>query len=315
MSILSKVCTSMSKVAGRTGLALRNASPEIYLAIGIAGGVGTVVLACIATKKSDDVKAKHLEDIQIINDRWEEVQDGSRDIAEYSDEDHKKDLATVYVHTAGSYIKLYGPAVTLGVFSIACIIASHGIMKKRNAALIAAYKTIESGFAAYRKRVVEEYGEDTDYMFKNGIRAEKITETEVGEDGKKHKVEKTNYTIDPNGISIYARFFDEFNPMWKGDANYNKLFLRSQQNYWNDMLQTRGHVFLNEVYDALGFERTKEGAVVGWTSTGENGDHNIDFNMYKGDRMSARDFVNGVEKSILLDFNVDGVIWDTFTKD
>lgn len=314
MSLITNALRTVSKLAGRTGLILRAASPEIYLVAGIAGGIGTVVLACVATKKSDDIKARHLADMDDINHCWEEVKAGERDIAEYSEADHKKDLAIVYTRTAKDYIVLYGPAVTLGVLSIACIIASHGILRKRNAALIAAYKTVESAFTSYRKRVVEEYGQDKDYMFKNGIRAEQITTTEVDEKGKKHKVETTQYTQDPNGLSMYARFFDEFNPLWKGDATYNKVFLRAQQNYWNDMLRVRGHVFLNEVYDALGFDRTQEGAVVGWVSDSENGDKFIDFNMYDGTREAARDFINGSERSILLDFNVDGVIWKLFTK-
>ena len=315
MSLIKNAAMSISKIAGRSGLILKNASPEIYLVAGITGGVGAAVLACLATKKAPEVKARHLEDLEIIQRSWKEVKEGERDISEYPESDYKKDLITVYTRTTGDYIKLYGPAVTLGVLSIACIIASHGVMKKRNAALIAAYKTVESAFTSYRKRVVAEYGEKTDYMFKNGIRAEQFVEIETDENGKKHKVTKTAYTQDPNGISMYARFFDECNRVWQRDASYNKLFLRSQQNYWNDILKTRGHVFLNEVYDSLGFDRTKEGAVVGWVLGNKDGDSYVDFGLYDGSREAVRDFVNGSENAILLDFNVDGVIWNLFTKE
>jgi hypothetical protein len=85
------------------------------------------------------------------------------------------------------------------------------------------------------------------------------------------------------------------------------MFIRSQQNYANDLLNARGHVFLNEVYDMLGIERTSAGAVVGWVRG--NGDNEIDFGVLN-DLHSGQRFINGDERSVLLDFNVDGVVYD-----
>ena len=109
-------------------------------------------------------------------------------------------------------------------------------------------------------------------------------------------------------ISPYARFFDETVYEWKPDPLMNKCFLDAQQRYANNLLEARGHIFLNEVYDMLGFQRTREGAVVGWIKNGD-GDGYVDFGIYDGNERS-RAFVNGHETSILLDFNVDGTIWD-----
>ena len=90
------------------------------------------------------------------------------------------------------------------------------------------------------------------------------------------------------------------------------MFLRAQQQYANDKLIAQGHLFLNEVYDMLGLPRTKAGAIVGWVYDDNNavGDNFVDFGIYDVHRETARDFVNGYERSILLDFNVDGVIYD-----
>lgn len=41
-------------------------------------------------------------------------------------------------------------------------------------------------------------------------------------------------------------------------------------------------------------------------------DNFIDFGVFDGDRPRARDFVNGYERSILLDFNVDGASADAY---
>lgn len=219
----------------------------------------------------------------------------------------EKDLTIVYTQTAIKFAKLFGPPIILGAVSIGCIIGGHNILKSRNVALMAAYRLLDEGFKNYRKRVVEEYGEEKDYMLRHNLRSETIVETEIGEDGKPHKVKKTQLVANEPGMpSIYARFFDEYATQWSKVPEYNIMTLRTQQNYFNDMLKVRGHVFLNEIYDALGMARTAAGSVVGWKLDG-NGDGYIDFGIYDERNHHV---VNGHESSILLDFNVDGVIWN-----
>jgi len=311
---ISNILTSLSKMTGRTGLLIQAKSPEILLVIGITGAVASTVLACRATLKVETVLDNHMETRNKIDHCWDKVKEGEVSLDEYSDMDHKKDLVIAYTHTGLDFVKLYGPAVTLGVISLACIVGSHGIMKQRNVALMAAYQAVEKGFAAYRKRVVEEFGEEKDYMYKNGLRSETVIEEEVGENGKVKKVKKEKLVVDPNGFSMYARFFDESCSEWSKDPEYNLFFLKAQQNIFNDLLKVRGHVFLNEVYDALGIKRSRAGAVVGWVIRPGH-DNFVDFGIFDGDREKVRDFVNGKERSILLDFNVDGVIYDLFTKE
>lgn len=305
---LTKIGGGLSKMSGRTGLVLQKASPEILLGVGITGLIGAGVMASFATLKVEGVKEKKNDKVETIHEVWEQVESGERDISEYTEKDKNRDLTVAYVQTAVDYIKLYGPAVTLAGASIFCILTSHGIMKKRNVALIAAYKAVEEGFNAYRKRVVEEFGEDKDYMFKHGLTSEKVVETVTDEDGKKKKVTSTKMA-GPGMPSVYAKIFDETSREWAKDAEMNLFYIHSQQNYFNQLLQTRGHVFLNEVYDALGFDRSTAGAVVGWVLGGGGNDY-IDFGLYDQNSKRANDFVNGLERSIILDFNVDGVIHD-----
>lgn len=295
--------TVASKSLGRGGLLIRKHSPEILLSVGIAGVIVSTVMACRATTKAEMVldeaqeklaKIKHVKETAFEED--------------YSDQDHKKDLFITYVQSGVGFVKVYGPAVTLGLASIGCILGAHGIMRSRNVALMVAYKGLEQSFSDYRRRVIEEFGEEKNRQFRNGLYSEKITVEEVDEKGKKTKVKKEVERVDPNHYSQYAKFFDESSTQWSKTPEYNFTFLKCQQNHANDLLHSRGHIFLNEVYDMLGLPRSQAGALVGWVDG--VGDDFVDFSIFDGDDLKRRDFVNGYERSILLDFNVSGVIYD-----
>lgn len=284
------------KVAGRGMLLVKKHSPEILTTVGIVGVVASAVMASKATLKLEPVLDK------IKNGKNEAKSFLEHEMfPEYDKDRHNKEVARVYVKGAVDLSKLYGPSITLGLSSIACIIGAHGIMRKRNVALAAAYKAVETSFSEYRKRVIAEIGEEKEEDVYIGRQQVEI----VDENGKKKKVTK----VDPNGISAYARFFDEYSDNWSKTPEYNLLFLKAQQNYANDLLHARGHVFLNEVYDMIGIPRSQAGQVVGWVIS-KDGDNFIDFGVYDFDNTGSHLFVNGHERSILLDFNVDGVIYD-----
>lgn len=306
---------SVAKVVGNKGLLLKKHSPEVLIAVGIVGLVTSTVMACKATRRVDEILNEADYNLEKINDVKEQVESGEipqkNGAVVYSDKDYKKDIALVHVKKYADLAKLYAPAVTLGAASIVCILSSHNIMQKRNVALMAAYKAVEQSFYNYRQRVIEEYGEHKDYQYRNGIREIEVIEPAYTDaEGKKHKAEtKTVEVYDPNQHSVYAKFFDEASANWHKNPEYNLVFLKCQQTYANDMLRARGHLFLNEVYDMLGIERTQAGAAVGWVMS-KDGDNFVDFGMYDLNNPAGRRFVNGEERSILLDFNVDGVIWD-----
>ena len=288
---------------------LKKHSPEILVVAGVVGAVTSAVMACKATTKVHDI----LEDTKTKVDQVHEVL-ANEDIPEekYSVEDSKKDLAIIYAQTGLEFVKLYGPSVALGVLSITAILTSNNILRKRNLALAAAYTTIDKSFKEYRGRVVERFGKDLDHELKHNIKAKEIEETVTNEDGTETTATKTVDVANPTKYSDYARFFDEACSGWTKDPELNLMFLKRQQSYANDLLQRRGYLFLNEVYDMIGIPRTKAGQVVGWVYD-ENcpvGDNYVDFGIYDIHREKCRDFVNGYERSILLDFNPDGNILD-----
>lgn len=302
-------------------LGTKKHSPELLMGIGVAGIVASTVVACKATLKASDILSEAKGDLEKINSVANNPEYADR----YTEEDLQKDKAVLYTQTGLKVAKVYLPAVGLGVVSIACLVSSHNILKKRNIALAAAYTTIDKSFKDYRKRVTDRFGEEVERQIRHNIKAVDIEETVVDENGNETVVKKTVEVGDINGCSDYARYFDENCAHWDSDPEYNLVFLRAQQQYANDLLRTKGHLFLNEVYDMLGIPRTKAGQVVGWYYDEKNptGDNYVDFgiyntnvsgyrNDYTNDTIAEerRDFVNGYKKTILLDFNVDGNIWD-----
>lgn len=307
----TKLIKGLSRSFHKVGFQLKKHSPEILVVAGTAGMVASAVLACKATTKASAI----LEETKKQVDTIHAVASDPEMSKQYTPEDTKKDLAIVYAQTGLKFAKLYGPAVALGAVSIGCILTGHSIMRKRNVALAAAYAAEHLGFKEYRGRVVERFGKELDRELKYNIKAKEIEETVVNEDGTETVVKKTVNvmdTNDPNYYSPYSIVFDNGNTGWDEDPEVTKFFLVQQQNWANDLLKSKGHLFLNEVYDMLGAQRTKAGQTVGWVYDKDNtiGDNFVDFGIFDIHRPKARDFVNGYEKVIVLDFNVDGNIYE-----
>ena len=304
----TEIMSTVTRKLNKVGFTIKKHSPEI---LAVAGGVGVVtsaVMACKATLKVNDI----LDEAKNTVEKIHEVREMPEMVDKYTEEDSKKDLAIVYIQTGVKLIKLYVPSVLLGTASLCCIFTSHKILRKRNMALAAAYATVDRGFKEYRSRVVERFGKELDRELKYNIRAKEIEEVVVNEDGTQTSAKNTVEAVDPNVYSEYARFYDDGCLGWSKSSEDNLYFLKCQQNHANELLQAKGHLFLNEVYDMLGIPRTKAGQVVGWVYDKDNctGDNFVDFGIYDLYNERARAFVNGHERTILLDFNVDGNVWD-----
>lgn len=305
----TEIINNMSRKFNHVSFQLKKHSPEILIVGGVIGTVASAVMACKATTRLNVVLEESKNDIASVHDYI----DDNGFTEKYTENDKKKDLTILYTQAAVKVVKLYAPSVALGTLSITAILASNNILRKRNVALAAAYTAIDKSFKEYRGRVVERFGKEVDHQLKYNIKAKEIEETVTDENGKEKQVKKTVDVIDSETMpSEYAKFFDEYCLGWDKDPEYNLMFLRKQQSFANDLLKSRGYVFLNEVYEMLGIQKTKAGQIVGWIYDEENpiGDNFIDFGIYDVNRERNRDFVNGYERSILLDFNVDGNILD-----
>lgn len=304
---LSKGLNEVSKKLGKTGLVLKKYSPEICLAGSVLVGIGATVSACKATLEASDILDNSKEEIEALKEYRNDI--------DVDEKEYKKKLTSIYVATTVDLAKAYAPSIILGGLSITGIYSSNKIHRERSASMAAAYAALDTSYKNYRKNIIEKYGDDADKEAKYSLKPVKIDT--VDENGKKKKETVMATSID--GFSEYARFFDESCSEWTKSPEYNLTYLRCRQSQANDMLRSKGYLFLNEVYSLLGIMPSKAGQTVGWIfdENNPNGDNYIDFGIYdfrKDPKLfeKARDFVNGYENVVLLDFNVDGPILEYF---
>ena len=298
-----------SRTLCKAGLKLKKHSPEILVVGGVVGLVASGVMACKATTKLSAILDDSKEQIEL----FDKVAANPEMVnEEYTVEDAEKDKKIVRVQTAVKVAKLYAPSIAIGVVSIGAIFASNNIMRKRNVALGAAYATVDRAFKDYRNRVVDRFGEELDKELRYNLKTKEVKETVEDENGKKKTVKRNIKYMDSAMPSEFAVIYDDGCAGWTKDPEDNKFFLIQQQRYANERLKRRGYLSLNEVYELLGFPSTKAGQVVGWLydckDPNYKGDNFVDFGLYNVDYEPNRDFVNGYERNIILDFNVAPII-------
>lgn len=287
---------SLSKGA----LVLRKHSPAILTTTGIVAGVASTVMASRATLRLEETIDQIRTSVEIAeNNRQDAINDPD---ASYTDSDYTKDVSYIYVRGGLQIFRLYAPALSLGAAAITCVVSAQGIMQRRNVALTAMVAAVEKGFSEYRKRVEEQIGPEAEKEIFYGVTKEEYTNEKTGD-------KEVLVSYRPEEHSVYARFFCPMSPEWSPTPEYNLLKLKAVQNYANDRLRARGYVFLNEIYDQLGIPHSPAGQIVGWLWNSD-GDNFIDFKIYDVTNENKRAFVNGTEQGILLDFNVDGPIYD-----
>lgn len=305
--------TNVTRAFHKVGFTLKKHSPEILIVTGIVGVVTSAVMACKATTKLNDVVEKGKVAINDVHDKAADVEAGIVSAEEYTPEMQRKELTIAYAKTGVELVKLYAPAVTVGALSLTAIVGSNNILRKRNIALASAYAATEKLFKEYRGRVVDRFGREIDRELRYGIKEKEIEEVTANEDGSESVQKKTVKVIDDISHDEFSRIFDECNPNWVKDANKNKFFIMQVERFANQKLQTQGYLFLNDVYEALGFDKTSAGQVCGWTYNkrfdGES-ENCVSFGIFDDvyTNKAKAAFVNEYEKSVLLDFNHEGNI-------
>lgn len=306
LNFLREAASAVSTAAAKALFKMKKNSPELLIAAGIGLVITGTVIACTQTGKAKELLAKQKEDLAETDQALEEYPE------EYTERDYTLDRIGIRGKYFGKLTLCYLPAVLAEGAGIACILGAYGIMKKRAAVLMAAYEAVSTAYMKYRDRVREEFGEETEEAIYHGKPLRKAVPVKTNGTDEEHggvdiieQIECSDRYQD-HMPSPFARFFDESSRMYKKNAEMNLTFLRQQQRLFNLRLYTRGFVMLNEVYEALDIPETAAGAIHGWIKNkADEPTVTIDFGIYNGYQEGCRDFVNGYERSILLDFNVD----------
>lgn len=309
MLSMSNLTGNLKWIYGRSQLFAMRHGPTILMGVGAVGVVASTIMACNATLKVNEVLAETKPDLDNIHS----VHNDPSKAEKYPEEAYRSDLAKVYVRRGVSLAKLYAPAAIIGGISLACMIGSHIILRKRNIALVAAYKIIDDSFKEYRKRVVEEHGSHVDYAYRHGLDYETISKVETDEEGNEigKRLVGVDFVEREDAINHnYDRKFDRNNIHFQKNMGDNLTFLKCAENEANDRLHTYGHLFLNDAYKLCGIhEPSVAGQEVGWWLHGKNDDSYIDFDlMNPRNEWHNNAYENPEDKVIYLSFNVDGPI-------
>ena len=296
---------TLRKSFKKAQLTVRKHSPEILMVAGVIGTVAGAVMACKETLELEDVLDECKQEKMELEEQYAMCE-------EYSEDALKKDQIKLTIKQAAKIVKLYAPSVIMEVTSIGVIFASNDIMRKRNASMAAAYATLNSMYKRYRQNVIESYGEEVDKDMRFGVKHEKVTE--IDEDGNKVKIDARIVDLDNTALAIsdYSRFFQMGCKGFDASSGrYNLLYLKGIQAMFNNKLIADGYVMLNDVYRELGFDTIPEGWSIGWVYDEANpiGDNYIDFGLYEARNKNQR-AVNDWEPVILMDFNVDGNLYE-----
>lgn len=302
MNIGTKLMTAKSAVTSTAGLQLlkmQKNSPALLFGAGVIGVVGTVVLASRATLKLSETMDEFEEK---ENDLLDEVRSGN---SPYTETQFNRDYKKLKAGLVLDICQLYLPAVGVGALSIAALTSSHVILTKRNTSLMAAYAGLQQSIDGYRKRVRDHVGEEEERKLYHGVRTDELA------------VEGPNGTevqlVDRSaGQGAYEyEFSRQTSKNFDNRSEYNYMFLKSVEVYANEKLTAHGKLLLDDVLEALGMDPELDirSHVVGWVKG--NGDGFVDFGVFDPENEGQLiDFMTGRDKSIMLNFNVDGVVFN-----
>lgn len=296
MSITTAFYTGVARISKH--------APTILSVTASAGVIATGYLAWKAGTRFEDVEGRD----------WDRRKECLRNADIIPDEDVPKIERKNRILFILDTVRTVAPAAIVGAATITMIYFSNSISKKRLAAMGAAYATLQTAFDGYKKTMVDALGkESVEKILKPKLpNVGKSAEEILSSDNKSDAAHVSDAVVNSlKALSPYARIIaEESSTCWDPNEDYTSQNLAAVQLWANRRLERKGHLFLNEVFDQLGLSRTREGAVVGWLKNGE-GDGYVSFGEFDASiyRVPSDDYTR-VDSNFIVDFNVDGVIWD-----
>lgn len=296
MSITTAFYTGVARISKH--------APTILSVTASAGVIATGYLAWKAGTRFEDVEGRD----------WDRRKECLRNADIIPDEDVPKIERKNRILFILDTVRTVAPAAIVGAATITMIYFSNSISKKRLAAMGAAYATLQTAFDGYKRTMVEALGkESVEKILKPKLpNVGKSAEEILSSDNKSDAANVSDAVVNSlKALSPYARIIaEESSTCWDPNEDYTSQNLAAVQLWANRRLERKGHLFLNEVFDQLGLSRTREGAVVGWLKNGE-GDNYVSFGDFDASiyRVPSDNYTR-IDSNFIVDFNVDGVIWD-----
>ena len=297
--------TSISRTICTIGAKVKKAAPTIAVITGTACGIGATVTAVKETLTVGAIMTEYKETAKTIDDVEERINNGE-EIYFTNKKTNKTELETVEylnrdrkvlkIQTVAKLAKHYKFTIALSALSVVLVLSGYGEMKKRFVGAVAAYEGLYRTYIKTKKEAE-----------KNSKKTEMPDINDKNEEQKDTSSEVKSRVDD----SDFCRIFDKSSSMYRENREMNLGYLKSVEKYCTNLLHIRGHLFLNEVYDALGMSHTETGALCGWLYNSNDGDNFVSFNIDEAlCEYNYADDIYPVDPEIFMYFNCVGPIYN-----
>lgn len=227
---------NFQRLAQRSKIYLRKASPTILSGLGAVGVIVTSVLAVKATPKA----IERIRSDSCVN------HDG--DPYAYTKLEAVKSAWTCYI-----------PAVTIGTSTIVCIFGANVLNKRSQAAISSSYALLNTSYQDYKNKLKELYGEEAHQKIIDSIAVEHandmyITSTTFLGGGS---LDFDEHNPDDNRL-----FYDAFSKRYF-ESSINRVI--QAEYHLNRDFALSGHLPVNHFYEFLGLELLDGGDDIGWS--------------------------------------------------
>ena len=220
----------MNNFISSSKLFLKRNGSTILTGLAAVGVVSTAVMAVKATPKAIELLEKAKEEKGEELTKLEKVQ------------------------VAGpSYI----PSVVMGASTLICLFGANVLNKRHQAALVSAYTLVDSSYKEYKQKLKELYGEEAHEEIVNAITVEKAREVGINAECICANTCLTNDEACGEPVLFYEEWSHRY-----FETTIEQVI--TAQYHLNRNFVLRGYTTVNELYDFLGLDTTKEGDVLGW---------------------------------------------------
>lgn len=290
----------LTRAYGATKMVLKAKGPTIMVVSGVASMGAAAVIGAKQTLKAEEVLAKHTPELEKVD------QARKLNVAGYQDDEATRDRFRVYGAAAFDLGRLYAVPGLLFIGGAGLVFGGHHMMVKRNAQMAIAFTALKKAFDTYRERAVESMGPDFDQAMMNGWRIEEERDPHTGELISDRPVRDWEASREDPYNRVFAQ---DTTSEWEDNLGVNRMFILQQVKSAQRLLNNRGYLYLNELYEALGFPTTDIGQVCGWRVRRLNdGSRDIPTVDVGIDTPMPEGWVYNDRNEIFLDINCQGFI-------